>query len=241
MKISVVIPVHNESAEVEGCLESLKNQLRPADEIIVVDNNCTDDTITKARRYNIHIVNQKKQGIWPSRTAGNNAATGDIIAFADCDSRMPEEWLQKIEQTFLSDSTIIAVTGPGKFYDSNYLGNALAYYSYMVPYFLLVGSALGTRPLFASNAAMRASAWKNVRNEVHNDSDAVHDDIDLTYHLLCQGKIYYDKNNPVLISTRPFKHPLLLIKRYSKALHTLRLHWPKQSPRKIYEQKLRQR
>ena len=51
MKISIIIPCKNESGVVENLLDSLVRQTRPADEVIVVDSNCTDDTIARAKTY----------------------------------------------------------------------------------------------------------------------------------------------------------------------------------------------
>lgn len=45
LRVSVVIPVYNEEKYIEKCLAALFSQKVKADEIIVVDNNCTDRTI----------------------------------------------------------------------------------------------------------------------------------------------------------------------------------------------------
>ena len=52
MKVSVVIPVYNEEKYIKNCLESLMKQEEKPDEIIVVDNNCTDETINIVKKYN---------------------------------------------------------------------------------------------------------------------------------------------------------------------------------------------
>ena len=51
MKVSVVIPVYNEEKYIKNCLESLMKQEEKPDEIIVVDNNCTDETINIVKKY----------------------------------------------------------------------------------------------------------------------------------------------------------------------------------------------
>src|SRR5438477_1526100 len=42
--VMVVIPAHNEAASIRATLLSLRQQTRPPDEVLVVCDNCTDDT-----------------------------------------------------------------------------------------------------------------------------------------------------------------------------------------------------
>ena len=44
--VLVVIPAHNEGERITATLQSLREQTRHADAIIVVADNCSDDTIT---------------------------------------------------------------------------------------------------------------------------------------------------------------------------------------------------
>src|SRR3989304_3585243 len=61
MKVSVVIPVYNEEKYIKNCLDSLMNQTEKPDEIIVVDNNCTDKTVSIVKKYKrIKIIQEKK-------------------------------------------------------------------------------------------------------------------------------------------------------------------------------------
>lgn len=50
MVVSIVIPVHNRKNFTRDCLNSLKDQTRPADEIIVVDDGSTDGTAEMLRK-----------------------------------------------------------------------------------------------------------------------------------------------------------------------------------------------
>jgi glycosyltransferase involved in cell wall biosynthesis len=47
-RIAVLIPAHNESAGITATIEDIKQQLRPGDRIVVVADNCSDDTATIA-------------------------------------------------------------------------------------------------------------------------------------------------------------------------------------------------
>lgn len=229
MKISVVISVFNEERMLDACLDSLSKQVRPADEIVIVDNNCTDGSIDIAKAHGVRIVKEPKQGIWAARATGYAAARGDIVVCTDADARFPKYWLQKVEQTF-EDKEVIAVTGPGVFYGAPSILNKLADVWYMKAYFFFVGLALGTKPLFGSNFAIRKVTWNKVKSSVHSNTETVFDDIDLSYHIVREGKIIYRPDMSVGISIRPLAHPVGMMRRYKKGFYSVTIHWPEQAP-----------
>ena len=102
MKISIIIPCKNESGVVENLLDSLVQQTRPADEVIVVDSNCTDDTIARAKTYTkklpLKTAAATQVGPAHARNRGASKATGDMLIFADADLILPEYFLQKFEE-----------------------------------------------------------------------------------------------------------------------------------------------
>jgi len=49
LRLTVLIPAHDEELTIQGTLESLRAQTRQPDRIIVVADNCTDDTAEIAR------------------------------------------------------------------------------------------------------------------------------------------------------------------------------------------------
>ena len=51
MKISILIPCHNEEKSIEACVLSCLNQSRPADEIIVVNDGSTDASGEILRKF----------------------------------------------------------------------------------------------------------------------------------------------------------------------------------------------
>jgi len=81
-KISLVIPAHNEA---EGLAHLLQDTPDYLDEIVIVDNNCTDDTAGVCRGFGCRVVVEPKQGYGAALKAGFRAATGDIIMTMDAD------------------------------------------------------------------------------------------------------------------------------------------------------------
>ena len=93
---SIVIPTYNEERFIGRCLESLRRQTVPADqiEIIVVDNGSTDGTLAICRRYTDRILNHPELRVGAMRNRGAAAATGKVLAFIDADCVADPGWLQ---------------------------------------------------------------------------------------------------------------------------------------------------
>ncbi len=102
MHLSVVIPAFNEACLIERCLQSvaasLDANLRPGLtwEIIVVDNNSTDNTACLARQRGARVVFEPINQIGRARNAGAAHASGDWLLFLDADSVLSPELLADI-------------------------------------------------------------------------------------------------------------------------------------------------
>ena len=79
-RFSVVIPCYNEELYIADALKSLQKQDFTGDyEVIVVDNNSTDNTATLAKKHGAKVVHEKRPGICWARQAGTEAARGEIV------------------------------------------------------------------------------------------------------------------------------------------------------------------
>ncbi|NEV63011.1 glycosyltransferase family 2 protein [Thiorhodococcus minor] len=100
--ISVIIPTHNRSSTLKKAIQSVLKQTSAVDEIIVVDDGCTDDTVAVLKEmsktiYRPRIVGIRQDSRGPSaaRNAGIRAARSEWVAFLDDD----DIWLAgKIEK-----------------------------------------------------------------------------------------------------------------------------------------------
>jgi glycosyltransferase involved in cell wall biosynthesis len=200
----VVIPVYNEERYLAMCLESMLDQEIKADEIIIVDNNSTDDSIKIAKRYPVIVVREKEQGITPTRNRGFNEAHFEIIARTDADTKVPHDWIKKIKKHF-TDKDVVAVSGPTNFYDLPKQFSSKAALNVHRTYFRLMKQILKHDSIFGPNMAIRKDAWEKIKDEVCVDDEKVHEDIDLAMHISPYGKIVFDRTLEVSSSFRRFK------------------------------------
>ncbi len=122
MKLSFVIPAYNEEEYIGECLEAIVAQKKnlPYDiEIIVVNNNSTDRTEEVVRHFpEVKLVEEKEKGLVPARRAGFHAATGDLVANVDADTRIPRGWIRSVMEEFERDPKLVALSGPFIYYDA---------------------------------------------------------------------------------------------------------------------------
>lgn len=87
-RLSVIMPNYNDSATIAIALEAVCKQSRAADEIIVVDDGSTDNSIEIieecARRYsNVRLVRKEKNGgVLSAVNCGIQVANGDVLCFS---------------------------------------------------------------------------------------------------------------------------------------------------------------
>jgi glycosyltransferase involved in cell wall biosynthesis len=117
-EVSIVIPTYNRSTLLHRALNSVMSQDSSSQfEIIVVDNNSSDDTKSIVQllmqshpgkvRYEVEI----KQGNAHARNLGVRTAKGDIIAFIDDDVIVENDWLRLLKEVLDSRDDVSFVGG----------------------------------------------------------------------------------------------------------------------------------
>ncbi len=108
MRLSIVIPAFNESRLIEQTLRSVFTSIAAnqqndcTSEIIVVDNNSTDNTAEIARQAGANVVFEPINQIGRARNAGAAQATGDWLLFLDADSLLSPGLLADILEMIAS-------------------------------------------------------------------------------------------------------------------------------------------
>jgi peptidoglycan/xylan/chitin deacetylase (PgdA/CDA1 family)/GT2 family glycosyltransferase len=164
--VSVVIPAYNEEKYLPSCLDSIGKQDYAAGyEVIVVDNASTDNTAQIALDWGAKVVHESKRSPACARQKGAEAATGDIIAFIDADTRAPACWLSALISRFTREPETVVISGPYAYFDAgkcariaSYIGNFLSIIiDQLFRKVVDKGSAV-----WGSNFAVRRSALREV-------------------------------------------------------------------------------
>ena len=113
MNLSVIIPAFDEADYLPSTLDSIQRAsehlLSRADvdvEVIVVDNNSTDDTAAIAEAMGTTVVGEPVQGIGRARNRGASVAEGDVLVFVDADVTVPVTLLEVVHEA-MSDPDCI--------------------------------------------------------------------------------------------------------------------------------------
>ena len=117
--VSAVITTYNRSEMLGTALEAVLSQKTGGVryEVIVVDNNSTDNTRATVERFiarghtNLRYVFEPRQGIAHGRNAGIAAARAGIIAFTDDDVVVTENWIATINRGLAENTDVDYIGG----------------------------------------------------------------------------------------------------------------------------------
>jgi glycosyltransferase involved in cell wall biosynthesis len=223
LSLTIVIPVYNEENYLKACLDSIANQSQMPDEVIIVDNNSTDNTTQIAQSYSfVTLLHEKRQHQSFAQVKGFNNASGDIIARIDGDTILNPDWVKNAKEYFINQPNSIAITGPGEFYDVSISSLAQAFFH--VYHFIIAAKVAGHGLMWGTNCAFRRSAWHKVKSSLTKRSD-IWEDYDLSFKLACYGSVDFSKNIKVGCSMRSaHKEISQLIEYQVRGVKTFKLH-----------------
>jgi len=101
-RIAVIVPAHNESSGILPTIEDIKSQLGPGDRLIVVADNCSDDTATVAAAAGAQVISRND-----TTQIGKGYALGwainhvssdppDFVVFIDADCRIESDLIARL-------------------------------------------------------------------------------------------------------------------------------------------------
>lgn len=125
MKIVIIIPAYNEAAFIEQTLESLINQTKVPEKIIVINDGSTDETLHIAQRFSethdfVDVISTSSEA---EHLPGSKVIKAfnvgfkqmdidyDIICKFDADLIFPPEYLEKISNAFKQDPSVGMIGG----------------------------------------------------------------------------------------------------------------------------------
>ncbi len=147
-KVSIIIPVYNSCKYLEECLNSVINQTYKNLEIILVDDQSTDESVEIIKRFKdkrIKLIELKtNSGVAIARNRGIEESTGSFLCFLDSDDYW---YLDKIEKQvqFMKKNKYEFIYG-----DYAYLKGNKIHHSTHVPKHLTYEQALKNTTIFTS-------------------------------------------------------------------------------------------
>jgi biofilm PGA synthesis N-glycosyltransferase PgaC len=112
MRITVYVPCHDNETTLAEVLRSLRNQTRPADQFLFINDRCTDRSpeIAAASGFEVHEL-VGSIGLAAGRNQALALASGDLLLGLDADVVAAPDYLEKLEQQFRAHPRIAAIGG----------------------------------------------------------------------------------------------------------------------------------
>ncbi|MFI4897434.1 MAG: glycosyltransferase family 2 protein, partial [Phycisphaerales bacterium JB059] len=123
MTISVIIPTYNRAQDCARAIESCIRQLGDYDEIVVVDDGSTDDTIEVLQTYVnrlpgvVRVFQQENAGVGVARNTAIREATGDTIVLLDSDDILLPWTLERVREANERFDYPAIIAGPTPFFE----------------------------------------------------------------------------------------------------------------------------
>lgn len=118
--VSVVIPAWNEEKGILHTLLSLANtNTKFVTELLIIDNNSTDNTVNLIQSLGLKIFLETKQGVGHARTCGLHKAKGKFILTGDSDTLYSAGWITAMVEGMINDEKVYCVHGSYSFLPSH--------------------------------------------------------------------------------------------------------------------------
>jgi glycosyltransferase involved in cell wall biosynthesis len=208
IKLSFVVPAHNEEAYLARTLEAIVMETKRAQceaEIVVVNNASTDRTRDVAESFaRVRVVDEPVKSLVRARSAGFQAVSGTLVANIDADTLLPEGWISTVLCAFSDDPYLVAISGPCIYYDVPTYINVLVrlfygagFAAYLINrYVLRVGSMLQ-----GGNFVVKRDALTRIGG-FNSEFSFYGEDTDLARRLLAVGNVRFTFALPALSSGR---------------------------------------
>lgn len=108
-KVSFIIPTLNASYFLPKCLEAIRSQDYPQEniEIVVADANSTDDTVKIAKKHNAVVIPNPEILHEPGKARASSIATGEIFFFTDADNVLSNKnWVALMIKAYMENPNI---------------------------------------------------------------------------------------------------------------------------------------
>ena len=123
LKISIVIPVFNAREYLEACLDSVLESLgKIKGEILAVDNDSSDDSLSILKRYAtkhpgvVKVLHCHTAGAAAAKNAGTKKASGEYLWFIDADDTIRKDAIKLLVSTADRTEADLVMMGAERIY-----------------------------------------------------------------------------------------------------------------------------
>lgn len=110
-RVTVIVPTYNSSRTIEACLRSISTQSYPSIELIVVDNNSTDDTKKIAQKYTKNVFNKGPERN-AQRNFGLSQSHGEFVVSIDSDMKLSTHVISDCVEKMQKESDLVGLYIP---------------------------------------------------------------------------------------------------------------------------------
>lgn len=176
-KVSVVVVTRNRARDLLQCLGSLAGQTQIPDEVVIIDNNSTDETagliksFSSRVKFSVRYICLKKIGFPHVYNQGLIEASGDYVAFIDDDCVANARWYERIKYIIKNNPKVVVLLGRSLEYNAHSL---IAIVRNIIDEFGKIGAVAG---------------WRIVDHEILDSKNIVYNK-----NFLTKSKIKFDQN-----------------------------------------------
>lgn len=113
-KISVLVPIYNSEKYLNRCIESILNQTYANIEIVLIDDESTDNSYNIIKNYEtiderVKVIQIKNNGVADARNKAIDNATGKYITFVDSDDYIEKDYIETLYNNLIKYNADISV------------------------------------------------------------------------------------------------------------------------------------
>lgn len=209
-EIDIIISLYNKEYEIKKCIKSVLEQTKTPKNIIVVNNNSTDNStdvvneiIKNNPTINIKLINESRQGAQYSRHAGAMYSSSKFVAFLDGDDYMLPNHIEVVND-LINKYTDFDVFCSSYIYEfNNQISNSRNIENIIISknkeiffknYFYNRGM------LCSSNITCKKSL---INNKWIEYNDRIGEDLNIWYNIISNTKFVCANNNTIIINKTP--------------------------------------
>ena len=177
--LTLAVCAHHAQDCIGACLESIRRQTVPPDEVVVCVHEFDDPTVEVARSYGAHVMASHGTGLFESRNAVLAACTTDYLAFTDADCVLAPEWVERAKQALDAHPEVAAGTGRHPAIGSRTFASWLHHMWFLVETRSCgeTDGVIGGNSYFRTEALRKVGGWLNLPG--HSNAEDVYISISL--------------------------------------------------------------